>query len=69
LADADVERLPANIFADPYTDLRVRVLNYEKVIQARPFAGGPSATSAAHRDAFARIVTALRTLHERAIGK
>lgn len=69
LLDSRLESLPANLYAEQYTDLAVEVLNREKRIQARPFAGMEPTTHGELQRAFDRLCEALLQLHLRILGE
>jgi hypothetical protein len=63
LHDLEIGDLPANIYAEYYTDLTVEVLNHRKNIQARQFAGMTPSTHGEKQDHFNEILRTLRELH------
>jgi hypothetical protein len=65
LAARDPAAWPVNLWASDYVDLSVRVLNHEKSVQARQFAGlNPAAHSAARRQ-LEEVLGLLEQLHRR----
>jgi len=69
LAARDPATWPSNLYAVDYTDLSIRVLNHEKAIQARQFAGlAPSAHGRQQR-AFEEVFAILQGLHRNALDQ
>lgn len=59
LSDIGLGHLPANLYAEDYTDLRIKILDQRKAVQARRFAGmRPDKHGDAQRD-FDRILAIL----------
>jgi hypothetical protein len=69
LADRDPAAWPANLYAVDYTDLSIRVLNHEKAIQARQFAGLTPSTHGRHQKAFEEVFDLLQRLHGKALDE
>jgi hypothetical protein len=67
LGRQNVSDLPGNLWADVYTDFTVRVLNHEKRIQARRFAGMEPDTHGERQQRFDRICQDLLRLHSRVL--
>jgi hypothetical protein len=63
LATRDPASWPVNLYAADYTDLTIRVLNHEKTVQARQFAGLAPATHGHHQKAFEEVLEILERLH------
>jgi hypothetical protein len=61
LRELGVARWPANLFDPGYVELSMRVLDHERTIQARPFAG---ITPGAHREAQEALGAALARVDE-----
>lgn len=66
LADQSLEDLPGNLWAGDYIDLSVRVLDREKRIQARQFAGMTETTHGEQQDRFDAAFEALRAVSREA---
>lgn len=62
LRAADLPALPFNLYSADYVDLRAGVLDHERAIQARAFAGMDAATSGAAQGAFDHLVGELDAL-------
>ena len=60
---------PANLYAGSYTDLSLQVLNHQKAIQARPFAGMGPTTHGKHQKAFEQAFDVLERLHRRVLRR
>jgi hypothetical protein len=69
LAESEPDGLPANLYADTYTDLTLRVLGRERSLQARRFAGLEPTTHGTRQQAFDRMVETLRALHLRVLAE
>lgn len=69
LAKLSLAELPLNLFAPDYNDLSVEVLNHNKSVQARRFAGMTPTTDAENQARFERIYDALYRLHVRVLGE
>lgn len=67
LIQEDVARMPGNLPLEGYTDFRLSVLNQERSVQARLFAGRPSEEGLRARDAFLRVRQAALELYRRAM--
>ena len=67
LSNHEVEDLPVNLYATHYTDLSVLVLNREKNVQARQFAGMTPTTHGERQTDFEKIYGALSDLHLRVL--
>lgn len=67
LAARDPAAWPVNLYATAYADLSLRVLNHEKAIQARRFAGLGPATHGEHQKAFDRAFLALERIHRKVL--
>ncbi|HSQ55642.1 MAG TPA: hypothetical protein VLM40_07845, partial [Gemmata sp.] len=67
LTSNDVGSFPVNLWAPTYTDLVVRVLNHEKNLQARQFAGTTHKTHGKKQEQFDAIYAGLLKLHEKAM--
>ncbi|HEY6549197.1 MAG TPA: hypothetical protein VI589_14875 [Vicinamibacteria bacterium] len=65
LREGGVADLPINLYAEEYTDLVVEVLDRERRVQARRFAGMTPTTHAAQQVKFDRILEALAGRRER----
>jgi len=65
LADSHVENLPNNLFAPTYVDLSVKVLGYEKGIQARRFAGMNRETHGDAQVRFEKVAAIVDALYGR----
>jgi hypothetical protein len=65
LAAARLTELPANLWASEYTDLEVRVLNRQRSLQARQFAGMTATTHGEAQQRFDRLWEALDALNRR----
>ncbi|HEY3204667.1 MAG TPA: hypothetical protein VGL03_13540 [Thermoanaerobaculia bacterium] len=65
LREGDLANQRRNLYASQYTDLRVRVLNKARGIQARRFAGMTSQTNGERQQAFDRVAAELVALHRR----
>jgi len=63
LAARDPASWPVNLYAADYTDVTIQVLNHEKSVQARQFAGLAPATHGQHQKAFEEVVEILERLH------
>lgn len=68
----DLEKLkvgsfPVNLFAEDYTDLTVAVMNREKQVQARRFAGMTRSTHGDHQVRFDQLYEKLSQLAERVL--
>jgi hypothetical protein len=63
LAARDPATWPSNLYAEEYTDLSIRVLNHEKAVQARPFAGLAPAAHGRQQEAFEEVFAMLQALH------
>lgn len=61
--------LPGNLYAPEPTDLTVEVLNRERNLQARRFAGMTPETHGGSQERFDRIVAVLRQLHRRVLAE
>jgi hypothetical protein len=62
LAAAEPQAWPPNLYDAGYVDLRVRVLNHERSIQARAFAGMTPETHGSRQRAFAALLDVLSAL-------
>lgn len=60
---------PANLYAAGYTDLSLRVLNHEKAIQARPFAGLGPTTHGQRQKAFEQALEILKRVQLRVLER
>ncbi len=69
LAARDPASWPANLYAPDYTDLTIRVLNHEKTVQARQFAGLAPATYGHHQKAFEEVLEVLERLHQNVLER
>ncbi len=69
LAGRDPAAWPGNLYARDYTDLSVRVLNHEKSIQARQFAGMAPGSHAPHQQAFEEVYTLLDRLRSTVLAQ
>jgi hypothetical protein len=67
LIDNEAGGLPINLWAVTYTDFVVRVLNHEKNLQARQFAGKTPQTHGEQQKQFDRIYAALVEVHQKAL--
>jgi len=67
LLDNDVGNFPVNLYADHYTDFVVSVLDKDKNLQARRFAGMTSQTHGQRQQQFDRVFVALERLHRQAL--
>ena len=67
LADASPGELPANLWADDYTDLSIQVLNHRKSVQARQFARLSPSTHGQRQVNFDSVYGMLRDLHRRTL--
>jgi hypothetical protein len=67
LAARDPATWPSSLYAEHYTDLSIRVLNHEKAVQARRFAGLTPATHGQSQAAFAEVFELLQGLHRKAL--
>ena len=65
LAEKHVETLPGNLFASSYVDLTVKVLGFDKGIQARRFAGMDRTTHGDVQPRFDKIVATVDELFGR----
>jgi hypothetical protein len=65
----EVNTLPVNLFADMYTDFSLKVLNREKKIQARQFAGMTSLTHGERQLKFDQVYKLLYQLHSRIVNR
>lgn len=65
LADARPHAWGPNLYDPGYIDLRVRVLNHERAVQARAFAGMTPDTHGSQQRAFTALVGVLASLAER----
>jgi hypothetical protein len=65
LAEADLPRLPTNLYADQYTDVVVKVLNRRVQVNARRFAGMTADTHGSKQKRFDDLLAQLRALHRR----
>ena len=63
LAARDPASWPGNLYAADYTDLTIRVLNHEKTVQARQFAGLAPAAHGHHQKDFEKVLEVLERLH------
>jgi hypothetical protein len=68
LAARDPATWPSNLYAVEYTDLSIRVLNHEKAIQARQFAGMAPSAHGPHQRAFEEVFEILQELHRKTLG-
>lgn len=68
LADGDPASLPANLWAEHYTDLSIQVLNRRKAVQARQFARLTPTTHGRLQEAFDTLYATLEAIHERALA-
>jgi hypothetical protein len=62
LTAAELETLPANLYAREYSEISVQVLNRRKNVLARPFAGMKHETHGGKQDSFDRLFDRLRAL-------
>jgi hypothetical protein len=69
LATRDPASWPVNLYAADYTDLTIRVLNHEKTVQARQFAGLAPATHGHHQKAFEEVLEVLERLHRTVVER
>jgi hypothetical protein len=69
LAARDPASWPVNLYAADYTDLTIRVLNHEKTVQARQFAGLAQATHGHHQKAFEEVLEVLERLHRNVLER
>jgi hypothetical protein len=60
LTSADVEKLPANLYAEEYSEVVVEVLNHRKSLLARQFAGLKPETHGEKQRRFDRLFESLR---------
>lgn len=67
MIENEAGRLPVNLWAVHYTDLVIGVLNHEKNMQARQFAGKTPETHGEQQKQFDRIFAAMNQLHVRAL--
>jgi hypothetical protein len=67
LADADPASFPVNLWAVTYTDFRVGVLNFEKDLQARQFAGMTPQKHGEKQKRFDALYGYLEQLHQKAL--
>jgi hypothetical protein len=67
LAARDPATWPSNLYAADYTDMSIRVLNHEKAIQARQFAGLTPSAHGRHQTAFEEVFEILQGLHRKAL--
>jgi hypothetical protein len=67
LAARDPATWPSNLYAVDYTDLSIRVLNHEKAIQARRFAGLAPSAHGRQQEAFEEVFQMLQGLHRKAL--
>ena len=65
LGHQEVDHLPVNLYAEVYTDFSVQVLNRDKNVQARKFAGMNPVIHGEKQLQFARIFEYLQQLHSR----
>jgi hypothetical protein len=63
LASNDVAALPGSVYSAQYTDLRVKVLNRERVVSGRRLGGERAEAPGARQQAFDRIYDEMRRLH------
>jgi len=63
LSTNDVGALPTSVYTDEYTDLRVRVLNRERVVSGRRFGGGKTEGAGAPHPTFDRIFDGMHQLY------
>ena len=63
LSTNDVGALPASVYSAEYTDLRVRVLNHERVVSGRRFGGGKTEGVGAPHPTFDRIYDGMHKLY------
>jgi hypothetical protein len=68
LIQENVARMPPNLPLEGYTDLALSVLNHERSVQARVFAGKPSDEGLRARDAFVRVRQAALELYRQAMA-
>jgi hypothetical protein len=69
LRNADPQRLPANLYADSYTDLRVQVLQCTRDLQARRYANVTAETHGARQNQFDDLFDGLRRLERRVLAE
>jgi hypothetical protein len=69
LALRDPASWPINLYADDYTDLTIQVLNHEKSVQARQFAGLAPAAQGQYQTAFEEVIEILERLHRRVLDQ
>ena len=69
LADLEVGDLPLNLYADDYTDLSLKVLQWKKSVQARQFAGMTPATHGQKQSRFDRLLETIAQLSDRVIDE
>jgi hypothetical protein len=69
LADNDAGGLPINLWAKHYTDVVITVLDKEKSVQARQFAGMTPKTHGEKQKRFDRIWAGMHALHQRVLGE
>ncbi len=62
LTAADVEKLPANLYAEEYSEVVVQVLNHRKSLLARQFAGLKPETHGEKQRRFDRLFESLRAV-------
>lgn len=67
LSDADPASFPVNLWAITYTDFRVGVLNFEKDLQARQFAGMTPEKHGEKQKRFDALYAYLEQLHQKAL--
>jgi hypothetical protein len=67
LAARDPEAWPVNLYAPDYTDLSLELLNHQKSIQARQFAGMEPTTHGQHQKAFEEVFELLYQLHRKVL--
>jgi hypothetical protein len=61
--------LPGNVYFADYTDVHLAVMNRERQVQARQFAGMTAETQARGQAPFERLLTAFTALHGRVIAE
>lgn len=69
LAQGRLAGLPANLWAEQYTDLTVKVLNHEVNVQARGFAGMTPTTHGERQRDFDQIFAVLEGLHQQVLAE
>jgi hypothetical protein len=69
LAARDPAAWPSNLYAVDYTDLSIRVLNHEKAIQARQFAGLAPFAHGRQQRAFEEVFEILQGLHRKTLDE